>query len=220
MLAVYPACDGVPDIHCDDDGGAGSQSSITFDVQAFETYYVLVSGYKTDATGNYTLNISEGGMTSPECTSSAECAVNQRCENEQCVVEPTETSDLCDRFRDDSIIESNYPITETYSLTTNTLSNCGDNDGADYDIRWYPIQSATYSIRVESGTNAPLVLGIYEGCNDYTGALVSCVDNWSALDYEETELTVDIDTVDEYEIVVSGQTNDDLGAFTLTIEQN
>jgi hypothetical protein len=220
VLAVYPDCDGVPDIHCDDDGGAGSQSSITLDAQAFESYYVLVSGYKTDAKGNYSLNVSEGGMTSPECTSSAQCAANQRCENERCVLEPTETSPLCDRFRDDSLIEANYPINETYSLTTNSLSNCDDNDGPDYDIRWYPIQSGTYSIRVESNTGAALVLGIYEGCNDFTGALVSCVDDWFSLNYEEAEITVDVDAIDEYEIVVSGQDSDDLGEFTLTIEQN
>jgi hypothetical protein len=45
------------------------------------------------------------------------------------------------------------------------------------------------------------------------------VNEWSALDYEETELIVNVDTIDEYELVISGQDSDDIGAFTVTITQ-
>jgi hypothetical protein len=219
ILAVYEECDAsAADIECDDDGGAGSQSSITMNAQAFETYYVLVSGYKTEAAGNYTLNITGSGSSVPECTSSAQCSGNQRCENERCVTD-TQTSALCDRFRDDSLIDSDYPVTVNASLTQNTVENCDETDGPDYDIRWYPIQSGTYGIRVESNSGAALILGIYEGCNDYSGRGVQCVNEWSALDYEETGLIVNVDTIDEYELVISGQDSDDTGAFTVTITQ-
>ena len=99
------------------------------------------------------------------------------------------------------------------------MDNCDETDGPDYDIRWYPIQSGTYSIRVQSDSESALILGIYEGCNDYSGRQVECVNDWTALDYEETEITVNVDTIDEYELVISGQDSDDAGAFTLTITQ-
>ena len=187
--------------------------------QAFETYYILVSGYKTEAAGNYTLNITGSGSVTPECTSSVQCEANQRCENERCV-DDVQTSALCDRFRDGSLIDSDYPVTVTASISQNTVDNCGETDGPDYDLRWYPIQSGTYSIRVQSNSGAALILGIYEGCNNYSGRQVECVNDWSALDYEETELTVNVDTIDEYELVISGQDSDDSGAFTLTITQD
>ena len=99
------------------------------------------------------------------------------------------------------------------------VENCDETDGPDYDIRWYPIQSGTYGIRVESNSGAALILGVYEGCNDYSGRRVQCVNEWSALDYEETGLIVNVDTIDEYELVISGQDSDDAGAFTVTITQ-
>ena len=49
---------------------------------------------------------------------------------------------------------------------------------------------------------------------------MSCTNDWSALNYETAEVVVDVDTIDEYEIVVSGQDNDDNGRFTVTITQD
>ena len=200
--------------------GDGSQSSLTINAEAFVTYYVIVSGYKTDARGDYALNITEDNNVTPECTSSAQCAANERCEANQCVLAPAETTPLCDHFRDESLIDSDYPVELTGTLSANVVENCDDREGADYDIRWYPIQSGTYTIRVESEQSTPLILGIYEGCNSYSGRRVSCTNDWSALNYETAEVVVDVDTIDEYEIVVSGQDSDDNGRFTVTITQD
>lgn len=221
VLAIYDGCDeAATSLDCDDDGGDGSQSSLTLTVEAFTTYYVVVSGYKTDARGNYVLNIAEDNDVTPECTTSNQCAANERCEANRCVLAPAETSPLCDHFRDASLIDSDYPVELTGTLSTNVVENCEDNDGPDYDIRWYPIQSGTYTIRAESEQSTPLILGIYEGCNSYSGRRVSCINDWFSLNYESTELTVDVDAIDEYEIVVSGQDSDDNGRFTVTITQD
>ncbi|MBC7835399.1 MAG: hypothetical protein H7Y88_09920 [Phycisphaerales bacterium] len=58
VLSVHSACPGSDEntIACDDDGGAGLDSVITFNVQAGQSYKVRVSGYSGNS-GQYTLNV-------------------------------------------------------------------------------------------------------------------------------------------------------------------
>ena len=67
--------------------------------------------------------------------------------------------------------------------------------------------------------NLSINLGIYEGCSDFDGAQVACVDDWSTFTYEETILTVDVDDIDEYRIVVSGQDESEDGNVRIEITQ-
>ena len=130
VLAIYDGCDeSAISLDCDDDGGDGSQSSLTINAEAFVTYYVIVSGYKTDARGDYALNITEDNNVTPECTSSAQCAANERCEANQCVLAPAETTPLCDHFRDESLIDSDYPVELTGTLSANVVENRDDREG-------------------------------------------------------------------------------------------
>ena len=56
-----------------------------------------------------------------------------------------------------------------------------------------------------------LILGIYEGCSDFDGAQVACVDDWSTFTYEETILTVDVDDIDGIGSLSAGKTNQKIG---------
>ena len=218
ILVVYEECDGSEaDIECDDDDGAGSQSSITLDAQAFETYYILVSGYKTEDAGNYTLNITEGDMTSPECTSSAQCETDQRCVDGVCVSTPSDNN-LCDHFLYDAIYGPSYPIIEGGSLTEDVVNNCGTGTGGDADFRWFPIRSGNYTINADAVSSDNVSLALHSDCgNNGTGEELACVDDWLSAE-ERLQVTVDIDDISGYRIVVSGRDANSDGAIVLTIE--
>lgn len=217
VLAVYEDCStNATDSACNDDG-SGDTSELEFSAEAFQTYFVVVTGYKTQQSGDYVLNISDSGDNTPECTLSSQCDSNERCENGNCIVRPDSNTVLCDHFRDESLISADYPQTVSGTLGDNFFDNCGETSGNDFDIVWYPILSGTYAIRAESTGDARLVLGLYRGCNDFNGERVLCEDEWASFTYEETAITVDVEVIEQYRIVVSGQGEGDTGSVRVTI---
>ena len=221
VVAVYDACnEAATDVACNDDGGDGSTSEAEFSATAFNTYYVVVTGYKTAQEGNYVLNITESGGATPECTLSSQCASNERCDNGNCIVRPDSDSALCDHFRDESILSREYPQQISGTLNSSFIDNCGETSGKDFDVAWYPIVSGRYTIRAESIGTSRIILGLYEGCSDHAGAQVACVDDWSTLTYEETVLNVDVEAINEYRIVVSGQDETEDGSVRINISRD
>lgn len=56
-LAIFATCNAGTELACDDDGGAGSTSSITISLEAGEQVFVSVGGFGA-AEGNYVLNVT------------------------------------------------------------------------------------------------------------------------------------------------------------------
>ncbi|MFN3200855.1 MAG: MopE-related protein [Bradymonadia bacterium] len=61
VMYVRGTCgDDASELDCDDDGGPGSNSALTFEAEAGESYYIVVDGYNGDS-GPFTLRYEEAG---------------------------------------------------------------------------------------------------------------------------------------------------------------
>ena len=80
ILAIFDNCSEIAtELSCDDDSGQGTKSQIVLTVNANETYYIVVSGYFSTASGDVTLNIRSDNPVEPECVTTADCETNTRC---------------------------------------------------------------------------------------------------------------------------------------------
>ncbi len=90
VLNVLGACPGA-ELACDDDGGDGLQSQLTFDAVADTTYFIVVNGYGDASTGAITLNVAGVEI----CVADAECPAGQACIDGACAVPPCVANAEC-----------------------------------------------------------------------------------------------------------------------------
>lgn len=84
LLTVRAACAAGPELACDDDGGAGTASRVTFDAEAGVQYAVAVHGYDDGDVGPLVLDFSGVEV----CLVDADCAEGETCQAGACVLPP------------------------------------------------------------------------------------------------------------------------------------
>lgn len=134
---------------------------------------------------------------------------------------PLLDNNLCDHALYQAIYGPEYPIERGGTLTNDVVENCGNgtSTGGDVDFRWFPIRSGNYTVYAHAETRADNVsLALYSDCADASGGEeLACVNTWSNAD-ESLQVTVDIDDISVYRIVISGRGADSNGIILLTID--
>jgi hypothetical protein len=222
LLSLFSDCSGMgTQLACDDNSGSGSNAELNVTAQAGTTYYIAVSGPVQNVNGAFELVITQdSGPVDPGCSFDFDCQSGQLCVSGVCVWTPSDNN-LCDHALYKVIYGTSYPMEEGGILTEDVVDNCGNgtSTGGDEDFRWFPIRSGNYTIYAGAESRADDVsLALYSDCaGNGPGEELACVNTWSNAD-ESLQVTVDIDDVSVYRVVVSGRGANSDGVILLTIE--
>lgn len=194
QLALFEGCDG-PEITCDDDGGVGLLSQITFSTEPGVSYVLLVDGFAGTA-GDFCITVSQlMPPSNDDCANAIDLSIGDGVSNgpftnlDATSVDETSPDCFLDLTMDNTVYFSFVGDGEAYII--NTAIDCA---GA-FD----PLTDAS--------------MAIYEGACD--GPEIACDDNSGALNLAQIALQTEAGVT--YFVVVDGN-NGQQGDFCINFE--
>ena len=221
LISVFSDCDGMgAERACDNNSGVNLNGEVNLTAQVGTTYYIAVSAPSANSDVDFELVVTPDETPGGGCSLDVDCQAGQLCVTGVCVWTSSD-NDLCDHALYQAIYGPEYPIVRGGTLTNDVVENCGNgtSTGGDVDFRWFPIRSGNYTVYADAEARADNVsLALYSDCADASGGEeLACVNTWSNSE-ESLQVTVDVDDVSVYRIVISGRGVDSNGIISLTID--
>jgi hypothetical protein len=191
VLRIFDDCDGA-EIACDDDGGVGTTSALTFYAESGQAFIIVVDGYSAHSTGSWVVDIE--AVADPE--DDTDPLVESGCHDD----------DLLTRTGTSLATGSSSGMEDDFT------GSCGVGGGVDVVFEWTAPYAGYFTANTE-GADYDTVLRIFDDCD---GAELDCDDDGGV--GTTSELTFYAEYGQTFIIVVDGYNSFSTGSYVLDIE--